>query len=468
MKGLVNILGLAILTMGLPLSLQAQCSTWNDSPQKDEAEAAHSLYRDVVRGKQPADLAAMSEENFKHGFDNWKKAYDIAPAADGQRAMHFSDGRIFYKALIQKETDEAKKAELYKTMFAFYDQQIECYENEAYLTGRKAFDMFYAPVHGYRPSTLDAMKKAVELGGNDTEYIVFDPYSKLVVYFFQKEKMTKDEAREVYLKLEEIGNHNVENNERYGAYYKQAMDIMKSEFKKIENDIFDCQYFKDKLLPEYQEKKADLETVKYIYNKLINQGCSDDDPELQDIKTQYESLATEINAKLEEERRQNNPGYDAIQLQKEKKYPEAVARYEEAIKVTEDAEALAQYHYSVAFIKTWQLRQYGSARQHIQDAAKHKEGWGKPYILLGDIYAKMSTGCKEDWDKRLAILAAMQKYNYAKSIDPEVASDANKRIGQYRGALPAKEEGFMRKVSEGDRVTCGCGIGEQVTIRFKS
>lgn len=467
MKGLMNILGILVLTFGVSSSAFAQCETWNDSPKKEQAENAHTLYRDVVRGKQPADLAAMSEENFKHGFNNWETAYTIAPAADGQRAMHFSDGRKFYKALIQKETDDAKKAEYHEMVFKLYDQQMECYKNEAYLSGRKAFDMFYAPVHGYRQSTLDAFKKAVELGGNDTEYIVFDPYSKVTVYLYQQGKVTKEEARDIYLTLEGIGTHNEANNERYGAYYKQAMAIMKSEFNKIENEIFDCQYFKDKLLPEFKAKPDDLEIVKYVYNKLVSQGCDADDPELVEIKETYESLATEINAQLELERRQNNPGYDAIQLQKEGKYPEAVARYQEAIEVTEDAEANAQYYYSMAFIQTWQLRQYGKARQNIREASKLKSGWGKPYILLGDIYAKMSTGCKEDWDKRLAILASIEKYRYARSIDDEVADDANKRIGQYSSALPAKEEGFMRKVNEGDKVTCGCGIGETVTIRFK-
>ena len=469
MKGFLNILGiLVLLLVGVHTSSIAQCETWNDSPKKGEAESAHTLYRDVVRGKQPADLVAMTDENFNHGFNNWQTAYEIAPAADGQRAMHFSDGRKFYMALVQKTTDEAKKSEYYETVFRLYDEQMECYENEAYLMGRKAFDMFYAPIHGYRQSTFDAFSTAVELGGNATEYIVYDPFSKVTVYLYQNGKVTQEQARNIYLKLEEIANHNIENNERYGAYYKQAFDIMKSEFSKIENEIFDCQYFKDKLLPEFRNAPEDLEVVKYVYNKLIAQGCDSEDPELLEIKTQYESVAAEINEQLELERRQNNPGYDAVQLQKEGKYPEAVKRYGEAVEVTEDPDARAQYFYSMAFIQTWQLRQYGQARQNIREAVKLKSNWGKPYILWGDIYAKMSTGCSEDWDKRLAILAAIEKYAQAKSVDSEVAGDANKRIGQYSSARPAREEGFMRKVSEGDRVSCGCGIGETVTIRFKS
>ena len=462
-----NIVVVFLLFFGLQIAVNAQCANWNDSPKKEEAENAHTLYRDVVKNKTVADLVSMGQENFEHGFNNWKTAYDIAPAADGNRAMHYSDGRKFYKALAQKEADEAKKKEYQEAVFRLYDEEIQCYKNEAYLLGRKGFDMFYSPLHGFRTSTLETFQKAVELGGNKTEYIVYDPLSKLVVYLFQNDKMSQEDARNLYLKLEEIAKYNEENNKTYGPYYKQGMAIAKSEFKKIEDEIFDCAYFKGELLPEFEKGKDDLEIVKYVYNKLVAQGCDPEDAELQEIKSTYETMATEINAKLEEERRANNPCYDGTQLQKEEKYSEALARYQECVESgDQEGEALAQIYYSMAFIQTWKLRQYGSARSNIVKAREMKTGWGKPLILLGDIYAKMSTGCKEDWDKRLAILAAIEKYSYAKSIDADVASDANKRIGQYSSAKPNKEEGFMRKVSAGDKVKVGCGIGETVTISF--
>ena len=66
-----------------------------------------------------------------------------------------------------------------------------------------------------------------------------------------------------------------------------------------------------------------------------------------------------------------------------------------------------------------------------------------------------------------ATLAAIDKYRYAKSIDAEVADDANKRIGNYNSSLPLREEGFQRSVNPGDKVQVGCGIGETVTVRFQ-
>ena len=47
-------------------------------------------------------------------------------------------------------------------------------------------------------------------------------------------------AREVYTTLNEIADHNNENNERYGEYYQASKDRMNNVKKKNETKIFDC------------------------------------------------------------------------------------------------------------------------------------------------------------------------------------------------------------------------------------
>ena len=185
-----------------------------------------------------------------------------------------------------------------------------------------------------------------------------------------------------------------------------------------------------------------------------------------EIRTSYETLAAKINADLEVERRKNNPCYDASQLQQEGEYSRALTRYEECLEATTDADARAQVYYSIASIKLYRQNNTGGAVSAARQAASLKPGWGRPYLLIGDAYAKMGRGC-DDWNSRLAVLAAIEKYSYARSIDGEVADDANKRIGQYSDAMPARQDGFMRGLKEGQSVSVGCGIGETVKLRFK-
>ncbi|MDX1940397.1 MAG: hypothetical protein SFU99_07590 [Saprospiraceae bacterium] len=469
MKVLFRIFIATTLSGSLVTAANAQCGTWNNLPNKEDLEGAHSIYRQYLKDKQVADIQQLDEENLKIAFDNWKKVYDAAPAADGQRATHFTDGRTFYMALHNKTNDAAKKKEYADMTLRLYDEQMQCYKNEAFLLGRKAYDMFYyLPSYGISKDTYEAFKKAVEKGGNASEYIVLDPMGQLMTYLFQQKQVTKEEVEMMTEKLTAIAEHNEKNNKQYGAYYKQGLAAMENSLVPIANDVFDCEYFKKKLLPSFKENPDDIEVVKYVYTRLRSQGCDSSDVALAELRTKYESLAAEINAQLEAELRKNNPGYDASQLQQEGKYAEAVARYKEAIDKETDNDKKAQFYYAVAYIQTWQFDQYSSARENARKAASLKSGWGKPYILIGDMYARTSRSCGDDWNSRLAILAAIEKYAYAKSIDSEVASDANDRIGRYADAKPAREEGFMRKVNPGDSATVGCWIGETVRVSFKN
>lgn len=479
-----------ILTLALLLnwsSVNAQCETWVGSPKKDKAENAHSVYRQFLKDKQIADLEALDAENFKIAFNSWNEAYSLAPAADGLRDWHFTDGAKLYIVKYKKETDEAKKKEFADKAVELFTTGGTCVENGTinikgvdaksyvgnYLYGEAAFHMFYTLRSSYGKA-LDMFKTVYEKAGNSTIYTLLEPAAVMAAYEFDKGRLSQDQTREIYLKIADIIDHNIENNETYGQYYEDTKARVKAAFSSVEDRVFDCAYFKEDLEPQYRKNPEDLEVIKYVYNKLKQQGCDSTDVLLVELKGKYETLATEMNAKIEEERRKNNPCYDAAQLQKEGKYSEAMARYEQCTGLPDDSEyalksdeAKAQVYYSMANIQTWQLGQLGAARSNVRKASNLNGNWGKPVILLGDIYSKMSRGSCDDWNKRLAVLAALDKYAQAKSIDPDVSDDANRRISNLSDAKPDKQEGFMRGVKEGQVVTAGCGIGEQVTIRFK-
>jgi len=450
----------------------SQCENWLESPLKDEAESAHTVYRQ-----------ALKDGDNTLAFEYWQKAYDIAPAADGKRSYHYTDGADLY---IQKVKDDPdNEASYMEKIDELYNQAVDCYlagnitvskcqgddcgkKTAGQILGRYGYKMVYdlrAPLS----KSYEVFKKALDLAGNDSEYSVMDPYTYVAVNQYKREQIDAEEARRIYTQLNELADYNIENNATYGATFEQAKKSMNAKWTEIEADIFDCEFFKNKYEPTYRENPDDLENLKVIYATLKKRGCEDSDPLVGEIKTKYETLAAEKNAEIQAEFEKNNPGVLANRQYKEGNYTEALKNYGIALESETDPQKKASYHFSMASIQFRKLNQYSEARKSARKAMELRPDWGRPLMLIGDMYAKSSNSCGKDaYSRGLVVLAALDKWRAAKSKDPEVAEEAQKNINKYSAYIPPKEEIFMRSdVKEGSRVSTGCWVGETVTVRGK-
>lgn len=447
----------------------AQCGKFTEASNPSDAETFHVLYRQDVKQK---NLTAAEE--------NWEKAFQAAPAADGMRDVHYTDGIKILKEKLKNEIDEAKKKEIVGRIIGLYDGAIACLEagsiklpktkpedRVAYHLGRKGFDMFYDLRTPYS-ETRAAFEAAMDKGGNNSEYIILDPYARIVVHQFTNDKMTKEESRVAYAKLNEIADHNIAANGRYKAYYEQAKASVQAVFAQIENNIFDCEYFVEKLRPQYEADPDNPQVLKELIPVLKRQGCEKGQPFLDELESKYEKYAIEENARRQAEFEANNPGVVANKLYKDGDFKGAIAKYREALENEADDQKKAGYYFSIASIQGRKMGQNGQARTNAYNAAKLRPNWGRPYMLIADLYAKSSRNCGSDgYTRGLAVLAAIDKYNKAKSVDsdPEIRQEANKKIGIYSGSIPPKEDVFMRG-KQGGKDKVGCWIGETVNVRY--
>lgn len=451
----------------------AQYATWIGSEFEEDATDAHSVYRQ-----------ALKANDWKVAFENWQKAYELAPAADGKRDYHFMDGVKLYLHKYKNESDEAKKKEYVDIINRLYDEAIEAYELRVikpsscgdnaecfdqkigYIYSRKGFNMYYTLNVPYSEN-LKVYDKAIEMAGNDLEYTAFDPIFTMATYQYQNGKMTREQVLDYYNKLEEIAIYNTENNKRLGSYYDQAWRAAKVKLSPIEAEIFDCEYFKPIYQEMYEDNPDDMEQLKNLVGLLKKRGCDPNDPLLVRLETKWIAYAEKVNAERQAEFEANNPSFVAKKFYDEGDYRGAIDKYDEAIEQEIDEEKKASYLFSKASIQFRKMKQYSAARATAYEAAKLRPGWGRPYMLIGDMYGSSARGCGDSWNQRLAIIAAIDKYNYAKSIDDSVAEEANTRIGKYRSSLPEIADGHMRGVKEGAKEKVDCWIGETVTVRFQ-
>lgn len=462
-----------IILIVFNVTVDAQFKTWIGTTFEEEATDAHSIYRQALKAKD-WDVA----------FENWQKAYDMAPAADGKRDYHFIDGVKLYVHKFQNETDEAKKTEYKENINRLYDEAVQAYTNRdikpsscgddagcydkkiGYVYGRKGYDMFYSLNASYSKN-LSVYDMALEKGGNDVEYTVFDPIAAMVVYQYQKGKLEKEKTLAYFFKMEEIAEYNAANNQKLGTYYDQAWKAAKAKFAPIETEIFDCDYFKPIYQKMYDENPDDMDQLKNLVGLLKKRGCDENDPMLVDLEGKWKVYAAKTNAARQAEFEANNPSVMAKKMYDSGDFEGAIRKYDEAINSEADPVKKGSYLFSKASIQFRKLKQYSKARATAREASKLRPNWGRPIVLIGDMYGSSARKCGDDWNQRLAIIAAIDKYNYAKSVDPEIAEEATERANKYYASLPDKTEGHMRGVKKGERVTVGCWIGESVSVRFK-
>jgi len=468
MKNLFLVFIVSLLTINVALS---QCENWVGKDFEEDAKNDHSIYRQ-----------SMKIKDYKLAFEYWQQAYKMAPAADGKRDYHYWDGIKLYKDLMDKETDATKKKEYLNKILALYDAMADCYKHKGitlkgcstdscydvkvgYVLGRKAYDMFYTYKSPYTDTYRD-LKKSVELAGNGAEYIVMGPLGYILADLFKKGTVKKEEARDLIEKVQNIAEYNIVHDKTYGKYWDQSLKRFDSDLKDVEKAVFDCAFFKKKLRPMYEQNKSNSKTVKYVLVTLKKQGCPEDDPMVKEVDATWKLYAADFNRKLQDSLERANPALAGNRLTKEGKFEEAAQKYQEAIDTETDPEKKAQFLYALASIQFAHLKQYSKARANARKAASLKKGWGKPFILIGDMYSKSAKSCGDAWNQRLAILAALDKYIHAKAIDPSVAAQANKRINSFSKSKPSQEDGFMRGFKAGQVVNTGCWIGEKVKLRF--
>lgn len=451
----------------------AQCETWVGSPDEDHLTNQHSVYRGFIK-----------TNNFADAIGPWKEVYEKAPAADGNRDFHYLDGIKIYKDLYSKATDEAKKEEYVDNILRLYDEVIECYQNRsiklkngtdekyaakvADLYARKSYDMYYEFRSPYS-ETFTALQYALEIGGLNAPYTIVVPYGNITVYQFQKDQISKEEARQAHDEMLKVADHNIANGHQFAQYYKDARANVVAEFKKIEYQIFDCEYFKSQWKPDYEDNRDDPSYAKDLYNRLRARGCEDSDPFMDELKTKWEEYATAENERRRAEFEANNPGIQARKAYEAGDFDGAIAKYREAIAKEQDADEKAKYHFSVASILFRKLNKYSQARSEALKAAELRPEWGRPYVLIGDIYSKSARGCGDSWNQSLAVIAAYDKWAYAKTkeLNESVLEDVDNKLSRYRQYFPPQDEGFMRGIQENSRQSVGCWIGESVAVRYR-
>jgi tetratricopeptide (TPR) repeat protein len=272
-----------------------------------------------------------------------------------------------------------------------------------------------------------------------------------------------EEAQHYALQLLDILEYGTKNCkgsecEAWEIINEYAPNLLEN-FEGVE-DFYNCDYYREKYYKLFLTDPNDCDIVNNAYRNMRWGKCPENTPELMEIKVVKDS-ACYVPPPTP------GPLKSAFLAYNEGKYREAIDFFKSFIDSTEDPELKAKYYLTISKIYYSGMHNYPESRKYALKAASFKENWGEPYMLIGKLYASSGPICGpgRGWDSQIVTWAAVDKFIYAKKIDPSVADEANKWIREYSKYMPSKEDIFQRTLREGDPFLVPCWIQERTTIR---
>lgn len=429
------------------------CKMFSDYRDPDEVMSYYTIYRNFLKSNE-----------YDQAYENWLKAFHMAPASNGKVKYQYDDGIKIYKHFYQVEKDTIKRLKWIDSIDQIYVKRLECFGDPAYVSGKKAFDYYYnMPNIKSKDSIYTWFKKSADIKKAKSDYFIINPFTKLLLEQFEAKKIDTAETKYYANILNDAiiyGSTNCKEDEcKNWEVIKGYAPFLLESFEQIQ-DFYSPEYYKNKYLDLYNSNRDSCETVNLIYRKLIWGGCDLKEPEFSDI-------INDIKGKCYIAPPEPGPLTKAYDYYNDGKYRKAIESFEDFIEKTDDKDKKAKYTLLISKIYYGDLKNFPQARKYALKAASLKTGWGEPYMLIGKLYASSGPLCGPGtgYDSQLVTWPAIDKFEYAKKIDPSVSNEANKLINNYTRFMPSQEDIHQRLLKEGQKLTVGCWINEVTTIR---
>lgn len=446
--------------MGLTVAVNAQSFTPKDDIPKygnDSIECVKNL--SLYRG----DYKQWKQSNYKNDLINsalkyWRYVLDNCPKATENL---YVDGVKMIKFRIKKEKDKAQKQILLDTLMMLYDMRIHYYpihykkgtSQVGELLGRKGVDLYQISPGNYAQA-FEILGKSIELDKENTRGPVFVYYFRSITKMAQKGETDTTAVVDAYDMLSDYIDYNIDKYTQLNkAKQMEQWTNIKGNIENTFEPFANCKDLVRIYTKKYDETPDDVELLKKITKLLDKKDCFESELYFKATVGLYEHEPSPESAYL-----------IGKMLLKEEKYVEAVPYLEEAIKMENETRA----YKALIFLAEdfMNLKRYQRSRATALEAAKINPKAGKPYVIIGDIYAASAKDCGNDeLTTKVAYWAAVDKYKKARSVEPDLAESMNKRISSYRKYFPSTELLFFHNLNEGDAYTVECWINEVTTVR---
>ena len=416
------------------------------------------------------------QKNYKDAYKPWSYLFNNAPKRTKNIYLH---GPKIIKDLIKNLDDQSRLTPLIDSLIMVYDQRNVYYKGkEAYVIGMKGADMYKykkTTTEGLQAS-YEELRKAFEMAGNESTASVLNYYFMATTKLVQAKVLQVEDLIALFSDLSGVISYkeaklsqdiyNAEQIDELSAKEQKLLKKNKKELKTL-GDVktnlektlaphATCEKLIELYVKNFEQNKDDVAWMKRAAKLLNKKECTDSDIFFSISEALYNIDPSSLAAA--------NMGIRSL---KRKDYEKAEGFYIYALENEPDKINKAQYAFRLA--QTYgAMNKNNSAKSYALKAATYRSGWGEPYLLIGDLYAKTSRQCgefKTEFLKRVGYWAAIDKYEYAKRIDPQLSKKSNERIEKYTKQMPSKTDIFSEGLIDEPSYKIDCWYSETVKIR---
>jgi tetratricopeptide (TPR) repeat protein len=397
-----------------------------------------SLYREFFK-----------HNNYKDAIGPWRKVFGECPASSERM---YVEGTTMYRSFIESATSPERKDELIDTMLLIYDRRAQYFRGEANILGRKGIDLLR-----YRRTDIEAvdeaygyLKRSIELAQNKSRDAVMVTFMSASITLNKAGKKDDNTVIEDYFMVTTIIDKLLNKSSRWPRAKASIDDNM------LKSGLLTCDALNSYFEPQFEANKTDRTFLEKVINFYETTGCDRSDMYVAASEQMYEI----------------DPGSEsAHQLARlfmvKSDYKKAANYLKMAVTDDNiDNDSRAEWYYELAVVSVAN-RDYCDAIRYAREAVGLNSDHGKAYIIMGDAIIATRDNLGDDFEQRTAFWVAADKYAKAKSVDPTVASDANRKLDDYSSQYPNHEEVFFRDMQDGDSYQVKGCINEYTTVRSR-
>lgn len=393
--------------------------------------------------------------NFKDAMPWWNLAMQTCPKYGKNQYLH---GVKMFEDRIKKETDPNKQSVLIDSLLGIYDTRILHFGDDTKMPkgailGTKGIAMQEYRKEDY-PKSYKVLEESISLMGSQSTAAVILTYMQGSQQLFKDGAIDAEKVLADYEKVMDIVDANIKLTPE-DENFKLTKDQVEIYF--TNSGAATCEALIKLFTGKFAALKDDIEWLKKVTKQLKKTGCTDSDIFTEAAEAQFRLEPTAEAA--------HNIAF--IFLRREES--DRAAEYlQKGIDIGQESEELADMYYELATLNYSRFKNHQKARSLALKAIEARPNWGKPYLLIGNIYiASRQDVFSDPWDQSTVFWIAVDKFIKAKAVDPEIADEANSLINTYSDYFPNNEQVFFRTMRDGDNYSVGGWFNETTKVRSK-